>query len=239
MVANAAVALGMKVVGYDPFLSVLNALHLDPSVHVVLDEKLLYDCSDYITVHVPYTEDTKHTIRADTIALMKNGVRIINLARGELVSDEDILSAIAEGKVARYVTDFPNSKLVGQKGVVTIPHLGASTPESEENCAVMAVEELKNYLLNGVIRNSVNFPNVEMERSGVGRITVIHKNIPNMLSTITSVIANDGLNIEASINRSKKEVAYTMIDVPVRPEQKVLSDIWKIPGVMRLRNIKT
>ncbi|MBQ9979913.1 MAG: phosphoglycerate dehydrogenase [Oscillospiraceae bacterium] len=239
MVANAAVALGMSVVGYDPYLSVTNALHLNPSVLVVNDAKMLYEGADYISIHVPYSEATRHTIKADTIALMKNGVRIINLARGELVNDEDIIAAIEAGKVARYVTDFPNSKLVGVKGIVAIPHLGASTPESEENCAVMAVDELKNYLLNGNIRNSVNFPNVEMERSGVGRITIIHKNIPNMLSTITSVIAADGLNIEASINRSKKDVAYTIIDVPERPDQKVLSDIWAIPGVMRVRNIKT
>ena len=175
LVANVALSLGMEVYGYDPFLSVDTALRLDRHVHVVKDVAELYRVSDYVTIHVPYTPDTRHTINADAIAQMKDGVRMVNLARGELVDDEAMMAALERGKVARYVTDFPNNTITLAPNVVPIPHLGASTPESEDNCAIMAAQQLRDFLENGNIKNSVNFPNVEMERSGVQRLCIHHR----------------------------------------------------------------
>ena len=237
LVANAAQKLGMDVYGYDPYLSVNSALRLDRHVNVVKTPEELYRMADYVTIHVPYMESTKHTINADAIAHMKDGVRIINLARGELVDDEAMLDALNSGKVASYVTDFPNNALCVNEKVVVIPHLGASTPESEDNCAVMAVDELRDYLEHGNIRNSVNYPNVEMERSGAQRLCIFHRNIPAMLANITLQLAEDSVNVENMTNKSKGDWAYTMVDVGTAVDETVISDIKNIPGIVRVRVI--
>ena len=237
LVANAAQKLGMDVYGYDPYLSVNSALRLDRHVNVVKTPEELYRMADYVTIHVPYMESTKHTINADAIAGMRDGVRIINLARGELVDDAAMLDALNSGKVASYVTDFPNNALAVHEKVVVIPHLGASTPESEDNCAVMAVDELRDYLENGNIRNSVNYPNVEMERSGAQRLCIFHRNIPAMLANITLQLAEDSVNVENMTNKSKGDWAYTMVDVGTAVDETVISDIKNIPGIVRVRVI--
>ena len=237
LVANAALSLGMEVYGYDPFLSVDTALRLDRHVHVVKDVAELYRVSDYVTIHVPYTPDTRHTINADTIAQMKDGVRIVNLARGELVDDEAMMAALERGKVARYVTDFPNNTITLAPNVVPIPHLGASTPESEDNCAIMAAQQLRDFLENGNIKNSVNFPNVEMERSGVQRLCIIHRNIPAMLANITAQLSGDGVNVENMTNKSRGDFAYTLVDVGSQVEKSVIDDIRAIDGIIRVRVI--
>ena len=237
LVANAALSLGMEVYGYDPFLSVDTALRLDRHVHVVKDVAELYRVSDYVTIHVPYTPDTRHTINADTIAQMKDGVRIVNLSRGELVDDEAMMAALESGKVARYVTDFPNNTITLAPNVVPIPHLGASTPESEDNCAIMAAQQLRDFLENGNIKNSVNFPNVEMERSGVQRLCIIHRNIPAMLANITAQLSGDGVNVENMTNKSRGDFAYTLVDVGSAVEESVIDDIRAIDGIIRVRVI--
>ena len=237
LVANAALSLGMEVYGYDPFLSVDTALRLDRHVHVVKDVAELYRVSDYVTIHVPYTPDTRHTINADTIAQMKDGVCIVNLARGELVDDEAMMAALERGKVARYVTDFPNNTITLAPNVVPIPHLGASTPESEDNCAIMAAQQLRDFLENGNIKNSVNFPNVEMERSGVQRLCIIHRNIPAMLANITAQLSGDGVNVENMTNKSRGDFAYTLVDVGSQVEESVIDDIRAIDGIIRVRVI--
>lgn len=237
LVANAALSLGMEVYGYDPFLSVDTALRLDRHVHVVKDVSELYRVSDYVTIHVPYTPDTRHTINADTIAQMKDGVRIVNLARGELVDDAAMMAALERGKVARYVTDFPNNTITLAPNVVPIPHLGASTPESEDNCAIMAAQQLRDFLENGNIKNSVNFPNVEMERSGVQRLCIIHRNIPAMLANITAQLSGDGVNVENMTNKSRGDFAYTLVDVGSAVEESVIDDIRAIDGIIRVRVI--
>ena len=237
LVANAALSLGMEVYGYDPFLSVDTALRLDRHVHVVKDVAELYRVSDYVTIHVPYTPDTRHTINGDTIAAMKDGVRVVNLARGELVDDEAMMAALESGKVARYVTDFPNNTITLAPNVVPIPHLGASTPESEDNCAIMAAQQLRDFLENGNIKNSVNFPNVEMERSGVQRLCIIHRNIPAMLANITAQLSGDGVNVENMTNKSRGDFAYTLVDVGSAVEESVIDDIRAIDGIIRVRVI--
>ena len=237
LVANAALSLGMEVYGYDPFLSVDTALRLDRHVHVVKDVAELYRACDYVTIHVPYTPDTRHTINADTIAQMKDGVRMVNLARGELVDDAAMMAALESGKVARYVTDFPNNTITLAPNVVPIPHLGASTPESEDNCAIMAAQQLRDFLENGNIKNSVNFPNVEMERSGVQRLCIIHRNIPAMLANITAQLSGDGVNVENMTNKSRGDFAYTLVDVGSQVEESVIDDIRAIDGIIRVRVI--
>lgn len=237
LVANAALSLGMEVYGYDPFLSVDTALRLDRHVHVVKDVAELYRVSDYVTIHVPYTPDTRHTINADTIAQMKDGVRVVNLARGDLVDDAAMIAALESGKVARYVTDFPNNTITLAPNVVPIPHLGASTPESEDNCAIMAAQQLRDFLENGNIKNSVNFPNVEMERSGVQRLCIIHRNIPAMLANITAQLSGDGVNVENMTNKSRGDFAYTLVDVGSQVEESVIDDIRAIDGIIRVRVI--
>ena len=236
-VANAALKLGMNVYGYDPYLSVQNAIDLNHAVQVV-DLKTVYAMSDYITIHSPLLPSTKGMINEPSLDSMRQGVRIINLARGGLVDDQDMLAAIASGKVARYVTDFPNNPLVGQEGVGTIPHLGAATPESEENCAIMAARELSDYLLTGNIRNSVNFPNVEMARGGVARLAILHRNVPNMLSNILTLLGKEGANIENMVNKSKGEYAYTLIELSQAITGETLDHVRNIDGVLRLRIIK-
>ena len=234
-VANIATKLGMTVYGYDPFLSVDAALSLSRLVHRALDLETIYKNCDYITVHVPLTPDTRGMICTDSIQMMKGGVRILNLARGGLVNDDDMLLALESGKVAAYVTDFPNNKIVQGKNVIPIPHLGASSPESEENCAVMAARQLQDYLVNGNIRNSVNLPNLEQEWSGISRLCLIHKNVPAMLTNIMSTLSNDGINVENMTNKSKKDYAYTIVDVNTRITDQVANELRAIPGVIRVR----
>ena len=238
LVANAAHALGMDVYGYDPYLSVDTALRLDRHIHVVQDINELYRRADYITIHIHFTPQTRHMINSETISHMKNGVRFINMARGEIVDDEAMLSALDTGKVAAYITDFPTNKLVRAPHVVAMPHLGASTPESEQNCAVMAVRELKDYLENGNIRNSVNFPQVMMERTGVMRMCIIHKNVPAMLANITTLLSKDGVNVENLSNKSKGDYAYTMVDLGNKVEEDVIADVKSLANVIRVRVIE-
>ena len=233
LVANAAVDLGMQVIGYDPFLK--DASVLKPGVTVNNDLDQVFPLADYITVHVPLTDSTKNLINAAAIAKMKDGVRILNFARGGLVNSEDLLAALEAGKVASYVTDFPSDDILGAQGVIAIPHLGASTEESETNCAVMAVRELDDYLTNGNIRNSVNYPTVEQPRTGDARICVLHANIPAVLSGITTALAANGVNIENMTNKSKGDNAYTVLDISPKPAETVTAQIRDICGVRRVR----
>lgn len=236
-IANTAVALGMNVIGYDPYLSVNNAVLLDSSVKVVTEINDIYKNSDYISIHMPYTTQTKNTIDAEQIAIMKDGVRLINLARGELINSEAVVKAIADGKVAKYVTDFADDVVLGVENVIVLPHLGASTPESEDNCAVMAANELIDYIENGNIKNSVNLPNASMNATGT-KVCVIHKNVPSLISSITKAIGDKGLNIENMVNASKKDFAYTMMDVIGDVTDDVVNDIKAIDGIIRIRVIK-
>ena len=231
-VANTALSLGMNVVGYDPFLSVNAALGLKPGVAIVKSLADVYASADYLTLHLPYNKDTKDTVNAESLAKMKDGVRILNFARGELVNTADISAALANGKCAAYVTDFPNDELIGIEGVVAIPHLGASTPESEDNCAIMAAQELIDYLEHGKVTNSVNLPDCELAKSADCLVCVIHKNVPAIITQITGVISAHGGNIENVASKSKKDWAYTMLDVTgvVTP-----ADIEKIEGVTGVR----
>lgn len=235
LVCNVALELGMDVYGYDPFLSVDAALRLDRHVHVVKDVNELYKVADYVTIHVPYNNSTKDFINADAIGKMKGQVRVLNLARGGLVNDDDMIAALESGRVAKYVTDFPNEKIATAKNVVALPHLGASTPESEENCAVMAVRELRDYLVNGNISNSVNLPNVSQEWSGIARLCLIHKNVPAMLTKIMSTLSDDDINVENMTNKSKKDYAYTLVDVNTRITDQVADELRAIDGVIRVR----
>lgn len=213
LVANAAKDLGMEVIGYDRFLTVENAWKLSRDVKRTEDIDEIFSTCDYITVHIPSTPETKNTFSKNSIAKMKDGVRLINFSRADLANADDIKEALASGKVARYVTDFPTAELLGVKGLIAIPHLGASTEESEDNCAVMAVDELKEFLEKGNIRNSVNYPNVELPRTGDVRICVMHKNLPGVLNDITAVLSEGGINVENMVNRSKKDYAYTILEV--------------------------
>lgn len=237
-VANAAKSLGMAVYGYDPYLSVKAAWGLSRDIHHATTLDQIFTQCDYITVHVPLTPDTKSMINAASIATMKDHVRIMNFARADLVESNDILDALASGKVAAYVTDFPTDAMIGVEGVIAIPHLGASTPESEDNCAKMAANELINYLENGNIVNSVNLPTVEMPRVGDARICVIHKNIPNMLSQISGVVSDKGINIENMQSVSKKDYAYTILDVSGDIPDTEAAKIEAVEGIVRVRVIK-
>ena len=238
LVANMALSLGMDVYGYDPFLSVDSALRLDRHIHVVKDLGELYKRADYITIHIHFTDKTEHMIDARAIAAMKRGVRFINLARGEIVDDEAMLSALDTGWVSAYITDFPNNRLVRAPHVIAMPHLGASTPESEQNCAVMAVDELTDYLENGNIRNSVNLPSVSLERSGVMRMCIIHRNVPAMLANITALLSKDGVNVENMSNKSRGDYAYTLVDLGARVEPAVIEDVKRLANVIRVRVIE-
>ena len=236
-VANTATHLGLEVFGYDPYISVEAAWNLSRNVVHCVNLSDLYRQCDLITIHVPVTRDTTGFINAEAIAQMKPGVRIINFARGELVNEEDILTATRNGRVSCYVCDFPSAALIGQPGIVALPHLGASTPESEENCAVMAAEELKDYLLNGNIHNSVNLPDVELPRVGGNRICVLHRNIPGMLSGITSAVSDASLNIENLVNKGRGEIAYTMLDVSGNVGGAVINRLKSLEGSIRVRII--
>ena len=233
-VANIAISLGMKVIGYDPFLSVNAALGLKPTVQIVKSLNDIYAMSDYITLHLPYNAETKDTVNAESIAKMKDGVKILNFARGELVNTADIIAALETGKVDRYVTDFPNDDVIGVKNVVAIPHLGASTPESEDNCAYMAAIELIDYIETGKITNSVNLPNCELAKTADHLVCVIHKNVPNMFTQITAVISEAGGNIESVVSKSKKDWAYTMMDV-TGDVAEACDTINHIDGVTKVR----
>ena len=202
---------------------------------VLKDVNELYKVADYVTIHVPYNNSTKDFINADAIGKMKGQVRVLNLARGGLVNDDDMIAALESGRVAKYVTDFPNEKIATAKNVVALPHLGASTPESEENCAVMAVRELRDYLVNGNISNSVNLPNVSQEWSGIARLCLIHKNVPAMLTKIMSTLSDDDINVENMTNKSKKDYAYTLVDVNTRITDQVADELRAIDGVIRVR----
>ncbi|MEE1054613.1 MAG: phosphoglycerate dehydrogenase, partial [Acutalibacteraceae bacterium] len=237
MVANAANHLGMKVYGYDPYLSVKSAWNLNHNAVYINDINEIFAKCDYITIHVPLTDSTKNLVNAESIAKMKEGVRILNFSRAGLVNDEALKAALESGKVASYVTDFPTEEILDVDGVIAIPHLGASTPESEDNCASMAANELIDYIENGNIVNSVNLPEITMPRSGENRICVIHKNIPNMLTAITAIFANDGINIENLLNKSKGDYAYTMLDVGAADTSAVADEINAIDGVIRVRII--
>ena len=238
LVANVALGLGMDVYGYDPYLSVDSALRLDRHIHVVKDVGELYKRADYITIHIHFTDKTKGMIDEKAIAAMKRGVRFINLARGEIVDDDAMLAALDTGKVATYITDFPNNRLVKAPHVVAMPHLGASTPESEQNCAVMAADELIDYLENGNIRNSVNLPSVSQERSGVMRLCLIHRNIPAMLANITSLLSKDGANVENLSNKSLGNYAYTIVDLGSVVDDSVIRDVENLSGVIRTRVLR-
>ena len=236
LVAEAAVDLGMKVIGYDPFLPADAQLKNGITLNNNLDE--IFPVADYITLHVPLTDDTKNLINRETIDTMKNSVRIMNFARGALANSADVVEALEDGRMAAYVTDFPDAEVIGVDGVIAIPHLGASTPESEENCAAMGAMELVDFLENGNIKNSVNMPAVSMAKSGSVRITVIHKNQPNMISTITDTISKDGVNIAAFEDKNRGEIAYSIIDCDTDVSASVVTDIEAIDGVIKVRVIK-
>lgn len=237
-VANAARHLGMNVIGYDPYLSVDAAWRMSSHIKKAINLDEIYENCDYITIHVPLTPDTKYMVNADAIAKMKNGVKILNFARGELVNNDDIKKALDEGKVSSYVVDFPNAETINYNGIVAIPHLGASTEESEDNCAVMAAQEIADFLENGNILNSVNLPNCSLPVNGNGRITVIHKNVPNVLAQFTKTFSDAGINICDIINKSKKDVAYTIINTDDMITNDVVDKINSVDEVIKVRVIK-
>ena len=239
LVANAAVHLGMEVYGYDPYVSVDSAWRLSRNIHHAKTADEIYKECDYITVHVPALEDTKGMLNKDAISLMKKGVVILNFARDVLVNQEDIVDALVSEKVRCYVTDFPTKEIVGVRGAIVIPHLGASTEESEDNCAKMAAAEVKDFLENGNITHSVNFPDCDMGAKGEGeRITILHKNIPNMIGQFTALLAEKNMNIEVMTNKSRKEYAYTMLDVDGTVSEDVEAQLTAVEGVLKVRVIR-
>lgn len=239
LVANAATNLGMEVYGYDPYLSVESAWKLSRSIHHANTVDELYKECDYLTIHVPATEDTKGMIDKNAISLMKDHVVILNFARDTLVNSEDIVDALVSGTVKCYVTDFPTPEIAGVKGAIVIPHLGASTEESEDNCAEMAVDEIRDFLENGNIRHSVNYPDCTMGVKGEeDRITVFHHNIPNMLGQFTSLLAQEDMNISLMTNKSRKEYAYTVMDVDKKVDDSVAEKLKAIDGVLKVRVIR-
>lgn len=235
MVANAAISLGMNVMGYDPYITAKAAWSLAPSVSQASDYTEIFKTCDYITLHVPATPQTKNMICEKSIAQMKDGVRIINLARADLVNAADIKTALANKKVAAYVTDFPTDETAGVEGIIAIPHLGASTVESEDHCAIMAAQQLDEFLTCGNIRNSVNFPTVGVPRSEKPRVCIMNENIPNMLSQITSAFSSQNINIENLANGSKGEIAYTIVETNVKADDKILQKLSEIQGVFGVR----
>lgn len=237
LIANIAIHFGMKVVGCDPFLSVAGAWNLNHRVERAATFDEVFAVADYVTLHVPATADTKGMINAASIAKMKDGVKIINLARADLVNAADLVAALESGKVSAYVTDFPTEEILHAPHAVAIPHLGASTEESENNCAVMAARELEDYLLDGNITNSVNFPNVSSPRTGAARICALHANVPAVLTQITGALSDEGLNIENLTNKSKGDNAYTVLDVAAKPSDEAVARIAAIAGMYRVRVI--
>lgn len=239
LVANAAESMGMEVYGNDPFISVEGALSLKRDVHLVKTREEIFKECDFITVHTPLVDDTKKMINKETIAMMKDGVVVLNFARDLLVDDEAMCEALASGKVKKYVTDFPNPNVAGVEGVIATPHLGASTAESEDNCAVMAVKEIMDFVENGNIVNSVNYPKCDL---GVcdktTRITVCHKNIPNMIGQLTSVVAAEGINVSDMVDKSKGDYAYAIIDCDDPATEQLVSKLQAVEGVIKVRVIK-
>ena len=237
MVANAAKALGMNVIGCDPYITIEAAWHLSRSIQKAATYEEVFQKADYITLHVPATKETKNMINAGSIAMMKKGVRIINLSRADLVCAADLKAALEDGSVAAYVTDFPTEEIINTPGIVAIPHLGASTVESEDNCAVMAAHELIDYLENGNITNSVNYPSVFMPRTAEHRIVILHKNIPNMISIISSTLAKENINIENMANRSKGDYACTLIDTASEVSAAAIDSILAAEGIIRVLTV--
>ena len=234
-IANAALGLGMNVIGYDPYMSVESAWRISSEVRHAEDLGTVYRNSDYILIQLHLTDKTRGMLGADAFRQMKDGVRVINLARGGLVDSDAILAALASGKVARYVTDFPDKKVIGAKGVVAYPHLGASTPESEEKCAVMAAQELADYLLDGTTKNSVNLPDVSLDRAGAARICVIHDNVPRMINAFLDIISKEDMNVEHMINKARGGIAYTIIDVGSPVPAEMAEKLAAIDHVRRVR----
>lgn len=238
LVANAAQALGMKVLGYDPYMQVKHALRLSRNVKWAEGIEVLLSNADYLTINIPQTPETAGYINKDKFAMMKDGVKILNFARGGLVNNDDLETAIENGKVARYVTDFPDEQTLKMKNVIPIPHLGASTAESETNCALMAVDQMREYLENGNIVNSVNFPHAELERNGGPRILIANKNVPNMVGQISTLLAQTGANINNMLNKNRNEIAYNIIDVDKMPDADALYEkLIDIDGVFMVRII--
>ena len=238
-VANAAVALGMEVLGYDPYISIDAAWNLSRTIKHIKSLDEIYSQCDYITIHVPLLDSTKEMINKEALDKMKDGVVLLNFARDLLVDEDALIEALDSGKVKKYVTDFANHTVAGHKGILVTPHLGASTEESEENCAVMAVKEVRDFLENGNIKNSVNFPNCDMGTCvAVGRIAICHKNIPNMISQFTKILGAEGLNIADMTNKSKGEYAYTLIDLESVASREALDELKAIEGVSRVRVVK-
>ena len=237
LVANAALELGMNVIGYDPFISVNAAWRIDNRVKHAYDVSEIFRNSDFITLHVPLTDDTKDLVKKSTLELCKPGVVVINDARGELVDTADMLEAVASGRVGRYLTDFGSPELLGKENITVFPHLGASTPEAEDNCAYMAANELVDYIENGNIVNSVNYPACSMARSSVARVTVMHKNVKEILSKILSVVAGKGINIANMQDTSRGEYAYLILELDSKPDKGTLDAIRTIPDVIRVREL--
>lgn len=239
LVANAANRLGMEVIGCDPFLSVEHALNLSRDVKIVKTREEIFKECDYITVHVPLLDDTREMVNKDTIATMKDGVVILNFARDLLVNDDDIKVALESGKVAKYVTDFPNAKTANMEGVIAFPHLGASTGESEDNCAIMAAKQVKDFLENGNIINSVNYPACDAGVCDtVGRVTICHKNVPDMIHQFTAVFGAANANIEHMMNKSRGEYSYTVLDITSPATNDIIENLAKIDGALKIRVVK-
>jgi D-3-phosphoglycerate dehydrogenase len=237
MVANAAVSLGMEVEGFDPYISVGRAWELSREVKRAENLEKMLSRVDYLSLHVPLSKDTKNLIDVKKLKLMKKGAVILNFSRGELVSDEDIISALNEGKIAKYITDFPNAALVSAKNVICIPHLGASTKEAEVNCAMMIADQIMDFLENGNIKNSVNFPECSLDRQGDARLIVGNSNVPNMVGQITTILAEEGLNILNMVNKSKGDIAYNIIDISGKISPSVIKKIKAINGIIMDRLI--
>lgn len=238
-VANVAKHMGMEVYGYDPYVSVDAAWNLSRDVKHVINVDEIYENCDVITIHVPLLDSTREMINEDAISKMKDGVILLNFARDLLVDEEAVLTGIEKGRVRKYVSDFPNTTTAGKPGCIVIPHLGASTEESEDNCAVMAVKELKNFLENGNINNSVNYPNCDMGICDqAGRIAIFHLNVANMITKFTALFGDNGINISDMTNKSKGDIAYTMLDVEERPSEEIIDTLRSIPGVIRVRVVK-
>lgn len=237
LVANAAIHLGMEVYGYDPYISVESAWHLSKHIHPAKTAEEIYKECDYMTIHVPAMDATKGMINADAIAMMKDGAVVLNFARDVLVDSDAMIAALETGKIKRYVTDFPTKAIANAKNVIVIPHLGASTEESEDNCAKMAVSEVKDFLENGNIKHSVNYPDCDMGVATKPRITILHKNIVNMIGQFSAILVKDNMNIADMTNKSKGAYAYTMIDVDSEVTENVVEDLKTIEGVLRVRVI--
>jgi len=236
LVANMFEALGADVYGYDPFISIEHAWHLDSDVARTNSIEWIFENCDIISIHIPYTEETKGFVNAQLLSTAKKGLRLLNFARGELCNNEAILGALENGTLSKYVTDFPSKALVGKENVIAIPHLGASTPEAETNCAIMAAEEISDYLENGNIKNSVNYPDCDMGKKGDKlRLTINHRNIPNMVGQITTLLASEHINIANMINKSRGEYAYTMLDIDSPFSDAVMQKLMEIDGVLKVR----